>query len=395
MRDLSSNFCENISAQPYNCYNLLMKVALVHDYLREYGGAERVLEALHQIWPEAPVYTAYFNSSSLGIHADKFKRWDIRTSWLQRLPFANKLISPLRILAPKIFEGFDFSEYDLVISSCNLYFSKAVITKKGTRNLSYIHTPPRYLYGYTTSFNYKKHWWTRMAAEVINHFLRVVDFETSQRPDVLIANSENVAKRIKKFYRRESEVIYPPVEVEELLKVKKLKGKYFLTLNRLSRGKGTEVAVAACSKLGLPLKVASTGGELGNLKKIAGKSVEFVGEVTEEEKAKLFSEAIALIACSEDEDFGITVVEAQAAGVPVIAAKAGGHLETIVSGKTGEFYMPGFLGDFRTYVDPVSVGNLVNVLGNFNSNKYKESDLRKNAEKFSKERFKIGIKKLV
>jgi len=373
------------------CYNYLMRVALVHDYLREYGGAERVLEALHEIWPVAPVYTAFYNPKTLGIHASKFEGWNIKTSFLQNLPFANKLISPLRVFAPNIFERFDFSEYDLVISSCNLYFSKAVTTEPGTRNLSYIHTPPRYLYGYTTSFNYKKHWWTRIAAEVINHFLRVVDFETSQRPDVLIANSENVSKRIKKFYRRESKIIYPPVDVEELLKIRKQKGKYFLTLNRLSRGKGTEVAVAACSKLNLPLRVASTGGELNNLKRIAGKSVEFVGEVTEEEKAKLFSEAIALIACSEDEDFGITVVEAQAAGVPVIAAKAGGHLETVVEGKTGEFYMPGFLGDFETYTDPVSVDNLVDVLENFHPSKYSEADLRKNAEKFSKQNFKKRI----
>lgn len=368
-----------------------MKVALVHDYLREYGGAERVLEALHEIWPEAPVYTAYYNPSSLGIHKSKFKDWNIKTSWIQSSPFANRLLSPFRIFAPKIFEGFDFSEYDLVISSCNTYFSKAVKVRNGAKSISYIHTPPRYLYGYTTSFNYKKHWWTRIIAELMNHYLRVVDFETSQRPDLLIANSNNVKDRIKKFYRRESEVIYPPVEVAELLKIQKQKGKYFLTLNRLSRGKGTEIAVAACSKLNLPLKVASTGGELSNLKKIAGKSVDFIGEVSEGEKAKLFSEAIALIACSEDEDFGITVVEAQAAGVPVIAAKAGGHLETVIPGKTGEFYMPGFLGDYQTYVDPISVDNLVDVLERFNPSKYEESDLRKNAERFSKESFKKRI----
>lgn len=368
-----------------------MKVALVHDYLREYGGAERVLEALHEIWPDSTVFTAFYNPQALGIHAKNFSGWNIKTSWLQNLPFANKLISPLRIFAPMIFEGFNLSDYDLVISSCNLYFSKAVLTNPGTLNLSYIHTPPRYLYGYTTSFNYKKHWWTQVAAEIINHFLRIIDFETSQRPDILIANSENVSKRIKKFYRRDCKIIYPPVDVDELSKTKKQKGKYFLTLNRLSRGKGTEVAVAACMKLRLPLKVSSAGGELSNLKKIAGESVEFTGEITEDEKSKLFSEAIALIACSEDEDFGITVVEAQAAGVPVIAAKAGGHLETVIEGKTGEFYTPGFLGDFKTYVDPVSVDNLINVLEDFKPNKYREEELRKNAQKFSKENFKKKI----
>lgn len=369
-----------------------MKVALVHDYLKEYGGAERVLEVLHEIWPEAPLYTAYYNPRGLGINASRFKDWKIKTSWLQNLPFAGRLISPFRIFAPKIFGRFDFSEYDLVISSCNIYFSKAVKAKK---SISYIHTPPRYLYGYTTSFNYKKRWWTRIVAEVMNHYLRVVDYETSQKPDLLIANSDNVKERIKKFYRRDAVVIYPPVDVEELLKVEKQKGKYYLTLNRLSRGKGTEVAVAACTKLGLPLKVASSGAELANLKKVAGKSVEFVGEVTEERKGKLFSEAIALIACSEDEDFGISVVEAQAAGVPVIAAKAGGHLETVIPGKTGEFYTPGFLGDYKTYVDPISVDNLAEGLSNFNPNKYKDSDIRANAKKFSKENFKLSLQKVI
>lgn len=370
------------------------KVALVHDYLKEYGGAERVLESLHKIWPDAPVYTAYFDPKALGIHARNFKDWNIKTSWLQYLPFSGKLISPLRIIAANIFESLDLSEFDVVISSCNTYFSKAIKVKPGAKHLSYIHTPPRYLYGYTTSFNYKKRWWTRVVAEIMNHFLRIVDFEVSQRPDILIANSKNVAQRIEKFYRRESEIVYPPVNVETLIKSKKQKGKYFLTLNRLSRGKGTEVAVAACSKLDLPLKVAGTGSEMSNLKKIAGKSVQFLGEITEEEKAEIFSETIALIACSEDEDFGITVVEAQAAGAPVIAAKAGGHLETVIPGKTGEFYDPGFLSDYNSYVDPVSVENLATVLKNFNPLKYKQDDLRRNAEKFSEENFKNRIIKL-
>lgn len=373
-----------------------MRVALVHDYLREYGGAERVLEVLHEIWPEAPVYTAYYDPAALGIHAKKFEGWNIKTSFLQNLPFANKLLSPLRILAPTIFESFDLSEYDLVISSCNTYFSKAVLTKPSALHLSYIHTPPRYLYGYTTSFNYKKHWWTRIAAEVINHFLRVIDFKVSQNPDILIANSKNVAKRIEKFYRRKSEIIYPPVNTSIKGQVSSIKGKkYFLTLSRLSRGKGVEVAVAACTKLNLPLKVVGAGSELEHLKKIAGKNVEFTGSVRDEELPEIYGNAIALLACSEDEDFGITIVEAQAAGVPVIAARAGGHLETIIEGKTGEFYEPGFLGDFKTYVDPISVDNLTHILENFNPGKYKDEDLRKNAQKFSKEKFKKQVLELV
>jgi glycosyltransferase involved in cell wall biosynthesis len=372
-----------------------VKVALVHDYLKEYGGAERVLEALHDIWPDAPVYTAYYDPGSLGIHAKRFEGWNIKTSFIQKLPAGGRLISPLRIIAPLIFKNFDLSEYDLVISSCNTYFSKGVKVKAGSRHMSYIHTPPRYLYGYTTSFNYKKHLWTRIVAEAMNHFLRMEDYKVSQDPDLLIANSRNVKERIGKFYRRDSQVIYPPVDTETLKNVKKVKGNYYLTLNRLSRGKGTEIAVEACTKLNLPLKVAGVGGEMESLKRMAGKNIEFLGEITEENKSNLFSEAIALIACSEDEDFGITVVEAQAAGVPVIAAKAGGHLETVIEGKTGELYEPGFIGDYKTLVDPVSVENLIAVLKKFDPKKYKDSDLRKNAAKFSLQNFCREMLKLV
>lgn len=374
-----------------------MRVALIHDYLREYGGAERVLEVIHGIFPEAPVYTAYFNPEAMGAHGSRFKSWDIRTSWMQKVPFANKLLSPFRIFAPMMFESFDLSDYDLVISSSSaVYFAKSVITKPETLHISYIHTPPRFLYGYTTSFNYKKHWWTRIGGEIINHFLRIYDFEVSQRPDILVANSKNIQQRIKKFYRRDSVFIYPPVEVK--VKSEKGKGKsgeYFLALNRLIRGKGTEVIVAACTKLGLPLKVAGTGPELEALKKFAGPTVEFIGWVSDEQRVKLLSEAKALIVASEDEDFGITPVEAQAAGTPVIAAKAGGFLETVIEGKTGEFYQPGYLGDYKTYVDPVSVENLIRVLEKFDPKKYQTEDLIRNADRFSTERFKKELLGLI
>ncbi len=370
-----------------------LKVALVHDYLREYGGAERVLEALHELFPESIVYTAYYYPKGLGTFNNIFKDWNIKTSWIQKFP--NKLVSPLRIFAPMAFESFDLSDFDVVISSTSVYFAKAVITKPGSLHLSYIHTPPRYLYGFTTSFNYKKRFITRVVGELMNHFLRIYDFETSQRPDILIANSRNIQDRIKKFYRRDSVLIYPPVDVQELKDIKKEKGEYFLVFNRLVRGKGTEVAIAACTKLGLPLKVASTGPEVNRLKKMAGKTVEFLGEIVEKDKAKLYAQAKALIVCSEDEDFGIIAVESQACGLPVIAAKAGGYLETVIEGKTGEFYQPGFQGDPNTYTDPTSVENLIKVLEEFDSDKYKVEDLKKQAEKFSKQQFKKAIQELI
>jgi glycosyltransferase involved in cell wall biosynthesis len=365
-----------------------LKVALAHDYLREYGGAERVLEVIHQIFPNAPLFTAYFNPEALGIHGERFKDWDIRTSWMQKVPGANKLISPFRIFAPMMFESFDLSQYDLVISSSSaVYFAKSVITKPETLHISYIHTPPRFLYGYTTSFNYKKHWWTRIGGEILNHFMRLIDFEVSQRPDILVANSQNIKERIKKFYRRDSVVIYPPVNLGEF-RVKSLESrvkdkKYFLALNRLVRGKGTEIIVEACTKLGLSLKVAGSGPELERLKSMAGPTVEFLGFVKDEERVKLYQEAKALIVAAEDEDFGITPVEAQAAGTPVIAVGRGGFLETVVKGKTGEFF------------PSATTESLIGILESFDEEKYQAADCIKQAEKFSEESFKKQLLDLV
>lgn len=375
-----------------------LKIALVHDYLREYGGAERVVEALHDIFPDAPVYTAYYNPKGLGIHAKRFESWDIRSSWLQKIPGANRLVSPLRMFAPMIFEGFDLSEYDVVISSSAVYFAKAVITKPGSLHIGYIHTPPRFLYGYTTSFNYKKHWWTRLGGELMNHFLRIFDYETSQRPDILVANSKNVQERIRKFYRRESEVIYPPVEMD--LKSKNTDSnvdrEYFLSLGRLSRGKGIEIVVAACSRLGLKLKVAGSGPEMEKLKIISGDTVEFLGAVTDEEKAGLYSGAKAMIVASEDEDFGITVVEALSQGTPVIAMKAGGYLETVTEGVTGKFFeRGGNKSGNGKYVDEEAVENLIKVLGEFEPGQFKPEQLKKSVEKFSKDRFIKEITELI
>lgn len=363
-----------------------MKVALVHDYLREFGGAERVLETLHQMFPQAPIYTAYLNFQGLGIHAKRVKTWDIHTSWLQKLPLANWLISPLRIFAPMIFESFNLRDYDLVISSSSIYFAKAVLTTPKTLHIAYIHTPPRYLYGYSTSFNYQKNWLTKILGELANFFLRFYDFEISQRPDILVANSKNVAERIKKFYRREAVVIYPPVDFEafslELTKFNQKTGAYYLSVSRLVRGKGIEIIVQACTQLGLPLKIAGKGPEMENLKKLAGPSVEFLGEVRQEDLAKLYYHAKALVVASEDEDFGITAVEAQSSGTPVIALGNGGYLETIQDGKTGIFFNE-------------SIQALTEVLQNFDPGKYKIADCLSNAKKFSKANFVKAMEGLI
>lgn len=364
-----------------------MKVALVHDYLREYGGAERVLEDLHEIFPEAPVYTAYYNPKGLGIHNERIKNWDIRTSWMRYLPFANWLVSPFRILAPKMFESFDLSEYDVVISSDAIYSAKAVITKPHTLNICYIHTPPRYLYGFVTSYNYKKHWWTRVGGEIINHFLRIWDFKLAQRPDILVANSENVRQRIAKFYRREAEVVYPGTDITSLksqsLNVKTAVKDYYLCLGRLVRSKGVETAVEACNKLKVPLKVAGIGPLLEELKGMAGPTVQILGGVSDEERVELLTNAKALLLLEEEPDFGITAVEAMAVGTPVIAVRAGGYLETVVEGKTGIF------------IPKATVEELIKALENFDFSKYHIEEMQKQAEKFSKEKFREKIKEVI
>jgi glycosyltransferase involved in cell wall biosynthesis len=372
-----------------------MKVALVHDYLREYGGAERVVEALHEIFPKAPLFVASYYKKGLGEHAQRFTDWDIRSSWFDKLHLPNKLISPFRVFASRMFESFDLSEFDVVISSSAIYFAKAVKVKPKALHLAYIHTPPRFLYGYTTSYNYKKHWWTRIGGEVANHFLRILDFNISQRPHLLIANSQNIQKRIAKFYRRDSLIIHPPVDIENLKGTKKTSGDYYLSLGRLVRGKGVDVIVKACTELNFPLKVAGTGPLMEELKKKAGKSIEFLGHVTDQERIALYASAKAFIVASEDEDFGITQIEAMAAGTPVIAINAGGYKETIIPGKTGEFFESFRNTNYQKAYDVRTIESLKEVLKKFNPTNYKEEDCRRQADKFSFNRFKKDILRII
>src|SRR5574341_2118615 len=195
-----------------------MKIALVHDYLREYGGAERVVEAMHEMWPSAPLYTSFVDWEALGAHAARFSGWDIRTSWVAHVWPVKQLISPLRFLAPAIWGSFDLSDYDVVISSSGWFMCRGVALKKGqapTRpiHISYIHHPPRNLYGYATGSDWQKYPVVRLYGTIVNFFLRQYDFRAAAAVDYVIANSKETARRVKKFYRRESTVIYPPVEV--------------------------------------------------------------------------------------------------------------------------------------------------------------------------------------
>ena len=362
-----------------------MKVALVHDYLSEFGGAERVLLALSEIWPEAPIYTAFYNKSSSAY--ERFKDKDIRPSWAQKIPgFASgKFHSPLRFITPWIWNSFDFSEYDLVVSSASWYITKGFKQKGDAVEICYCHTPPRWLYGYPTSVELQKYWPVRVYSAVVGHFLRLYDYQAAQRVDHFIANSKNVADRIRKFYRRKSIVVYPPIEKLNYPDVPK--EDFYLIIGRLVGGKGFELAIEAVNQLGLNLKIAGKPAgwkqEQKRLENLAGDNVEFLGYVPDQKLAELYVKARGFFVLATDEDFGMTPVEAMMAGTPVIAYRGGGYLESVVEGKTGVFF------------NEPTVESLIGAIKQFEKTKFFSQECQQWAEKFSKERFKKEITSFV
>lgn len=387
-----------------------LKVALVHDYLREYGGAERVLEALHEIWPDAPLYTAFVDQEVLGINWARFADWEIHQSWMTKIPGYKKLFSPLRLIAHLFFEAFDFSEYDVVISSSNMYFAKAVITKSWVPHICYCHTPPRSLYGYSTMTDWKKNPLVRVVGSWINRQILPKDQLAAQRVDVFVANSQEVKDRIKRLYNRDAVVIYPPVEVGEKLQDSQhqtLSQKsnafkkshqpttlhpaareagqqpYFLSVNRLAFSKHPELAVRVCSELNLPLKVVGTGSLLDSLKQMAGPSVEFLGFVPDDRLHAVYAGAQALLYPVEDEDFGMVPVEAMGHGVPVIAHRSGGPKETIIEGVTGVFF------------DELTTIGLQVAVEKFQKQTWNAEKIHTHALQFSKAVFQERMKQLV
>lgn len=357
-----------------------MKVAIVHDYIKEYGGAERVLEALCEMYPDAPVYTAFVDKSSSAY--EHFKNRKIISSWFNLVPFAGKLASPLRFLTPWIWGSFDFSKFDLVISSASWFITKGFGLKV---EICYCHTPPRWLYGYTTSVNFQKYLVVRLYARIVGHFMRIYDFKQAQKVDFFIANSKEVAARIKKFYRRDSTVIYPPVSLPKPTKTKK--ENYYFVVSRIVGAKGLDLAVSAALKMGFNLKIAGAPSgyytDYKNLQKKAEGKVEFLGHVTDEELSNLYAQAKGFLALSQDEDFGITPVEAMLCGTPVIAFAGGGYKETVIDGKTGVLF------------DKPTIEGLTAAIKKFERQNFDRNFLIKHAGKFSKEIFKREVKEFV
>jgi len=382
----------------------VMKTALVHDFLNQYGGAERVLEALHEIYPSAPVYTSLYDPLKLPL---RMRNWDVRPFRLPRIPHARLYT----FFYPILFENLDLSEYDLVISS-SASFAKGVITLPKTLHISYIHTPPRFLYHYPTETDRRSVRYLRPILAPLDNLLRLWDYSVAQRPDFLVANSQETARRIKKFYGREAAVIYPPVSLESFASAQdksgdrsqeqasaflnpsglesstrrvfpaEAQGSYFLIVSRLAAYKRIDLAVEACNRLGLPLKIVGIGREERRLRKIAGPTVEFLGFVGDREVADLYRGCEALILPGA-EDFGITPVEAMSFGKPVIAFGCGGALETVIEGKTGTFFTQG------------TAESLMGVLKSFDPSRYKAEDCITQAKKFSAEHFKDEFRAFV
>ncbi len=353
-----------------------MKVAIVHDYIREFGGAERVLEVLCEMFPDAPIYTAFAVKSSDAY--PHFKDRKIHESWAAVIPYFPKLSSPLRFLTPLIWESLNLSKYDLVISSASWYITKGFSKKEGKPiEICYCHTPPRWLYGYQTSVNWQRYGIIRLYALVVGHFLRMYDYNASQRVDYFVANSNEVAQRIKKFYRRDSTVIYPPVSLPQTNKKYKRENYYFI-VTRLVGAKGLDFAVEAAKKAGFRLKIAgSAPGYYSPQNDLeASENVKFLGHVTDEELVDLYSKAKGFLALAKDEDFGITPVESMLCGTPVVAFNGGGYKETVVDGKTGILF------------DDYSADGLIAAIKKFEKSKFNEEEIKAHAQKFSKERFK-------
>ncbi len=355
------------------------RVALVHDYLVQDGGAERTLLALHEMYPRAPIFTLFHDPRRT--HAG-FKHADIRPSYLNDLPFARRHYQWYLPLMAGAIEDMDLSGYDLVISSSSS-FAKGVIAAPDALNICYLHTPTRFLWqervGYVNELP-QPALIKRILPSVL-HRLRTWDHLAASRPDVLLTNSRTSQSRIKRYYGRGSTVIAPPVDIERIPFSNK-PGTFWLTGGRLVAYKRFDLAVRAFAKLNLPLKIFGEGPELPKLKKLAGPKTEFLGHVTENEKLELFRDAIAFLH-PQIEDFGITAVEAMAAGRPIIAFGQGGAAETVIDGTTGTYF------EVQTWED------VSNAVMRFDPSRFDARRIRAHAETFAKPAFQNRMREQI
>ncbi|MFA6963649.1 MAG: glycosyltransferase [Patescibacteria group bacterium] len=356
------------------------KVAIVCDFLTKFGGAQQVLLSISELYPEAPIFCLlYDEEGTLG----KFKNRKIIPSSLQKKPaFLRNRLKFLLPSFPKAIEEFDLSEYDVVISS-NDSFAHGAITKPDTFHICYCHTPMRYAWDWCHEYLKESgvdHGLKGLIARILIHNIRIWDRASSERVDSWIANSDNVKQRIRKYYRQDSSVIYPPVSVEEIKPNGEAPEDFYLIASRLEPYKKIDLAVEAFNQSGRQLIVVGEGSQFEYLSSIAKKNVQFVGPKYGQELYDYFARAKAFIFPGED-DFGITPVESMAAGRPVIAYKKGGTLETIIPSKTGIFFEEQTIESLNSAIQSLEQ----------DYSDFTPEGCRSQAEKFSKEEFKKMI----
>lgn len=311
-----------------------MKIAIVHEWLVNYAGSERCLKALKDLFPEADIYTSIYNQNNF---PEEFKNYNIKTTFINKLPFSKKKHFIYYPLMPIAFENIDLSFYDLVISSSHSC-AKGIITNNYTKHISYIYTPTRYLWShYHEYLNNEKSFLKKKIISFLFSYMRLWDFQASQRPDIIISDSINASNRIKKYYKRDSKVIYPPINTKEFKIIKNPSKDFYLMVGRLVAYKKFDLAINTFNKNGLKLKIAGIGEEYKYLKSISKANIEFLGYLNDEEIKNLYSNAKAIIFPGE-EDFGIVPVEAQACGTPIIGYAKGGLLETVKEYQSGLFF---------------------------------------------------------
>jgi glycosyltransferase involved in cell wall biosynthesis len=354
-----------------------MKVALVHDHLAQDGGAEAVLRIFAEMFPDAPIFTLLYEPKN----ADKYyKNRRIETSIIQRLPGGIKHYQWYMPLMPMAVEFFDFSHYDLVLSD-SASFAKGIITSPHTLHIDYCHTPTRYVWSdthqYIKELKYNKYF--KKIISLVLNYIRIWDRQAADRVDVFIANSRTTQIRIKKYYKRNSKIIYPPVEMKEFELAEKVED-YYLIGCRLVPYKRVDIVVEAFKQLGFKLKIFGDGVDEERLRFLAKgySNIEFLGRVDNQVRKELFSKCLAFIH-PQEEDFGITPLEAMASGRPVIAYKKGGVTETVLEGTTGIFF------------ERQKPADIIEAVHKFRQKNFDIQEIRKHAEKFSVDLFKNNI----
>ncbi|MGH7660215.1 MAG: glycosyltransferase [Vulcanimicrobiaceae bacterium] len=352
-----------------------MNVALVHDYLNQRGGAERVFAHIAAAWPEAPVYTALYDANSCG---DLVAASRVRTSFLQHVPLGRRFFRALAPLYPAAFEAFDFSGYDLIVSSTTAW-AKGVIFPPSAVHVCYINTPSRFLFEYD---RYVGGLGAGTIAKPVIGMLAAWDRRAAMRPTAFIANSQNVAQRVRAHYGRDAFVLPCPVDVDRF-SLAGGDGEYFLIVSRLLPYKRVELAIEAARIAGVRLLVAGEGPMLETLQRLArGTPADVLGWVSDDKIASLLAGAKAVIVPGE-EDFGLVPLEAAACGRPAIALRRGGALETIVEGVTGEFF------------ERPDAESLAAALRAFDRNRYQPERLRAHAQQFAPHRFAERLRGLI